>query len=107
MHLDLYCKYTKPVAENRSQHFIQCDLYADDFQLCTSPSPDIDNQSEIVSNLENSISDISKWVSTNKLELNHNKTEFIGVYFDQEFSMEKHVNQLCKSSYFILETLNT
>ena len=57
---DLYCKYTKPVAGIISQHFIQYHLYADDSQLYTSLSPDIDNQSEIVSNLENYIADISK-----------------------------------------------
>ena len=42
---DLYCKYTKPVAGIISQHFIQYHLYADDFQLYTSLSPGIDNQS--------------------------------------------------------------
>ena len=120
-----------------SQHFIQYHLYADDSQLYTSLGPDIDNQSEIVSNLKNCIADISKWMSTNKLKLNQDKTEFIlfgnsiqrnkmlvnsitvsgsnissskyvrnlGVYLDQEFSMEKHVNQLCKSCYFQLRNI--
>ena len=121
---NLYCKYTKPVAGIISQHFIQYHLYANDSQLYTSLSPDIDNQSEIVSNLENCIADISKWMSMNKLKLKQDKTEFLlfgnsihrnkmlvnsitvsesnisssnyvrnlGVYLDQEFSMEKHVN---------------
>ena len=76
-------------------------------------------------------------MSTNKLKLNQDKTEFIlfgnsihqnkmlvnsitfsesnissskyvrnlGVYLDQEFSMEKHVNQLCKSCYFQLRNM--
>ena len=29
----------------------------------------------------------------------------LGVYLDQEFSMEKHVNQLCKSCYFQLRNI--
>ena len=29
----------------------------------------------------------------------------LGVYFDQEFSMEKHMNQLCKSCYFQLRNI--
>ena len=33
---DLYCKYTKPVAGNLNQHFIEYHLYADDSQLYTS-----------------------------------------------------------------------
>ena len=74
---DLYCKYTKPVAGMISQHFIQYHLYADDSQLYTSLSPDIDNQSEIVSNLENCIPGISQWMSTSKLKLDQDKIEFI------------------------------
>ena len=74
---DLYCKYTKPVVGIISQHFIKYQLYADDSQLYTPLSPDIDNQSEIVCNLENCIADISKWRNMNKLKLNKDKTEFI------------------------------
>ena len=115
----------------------QYHLYADDSQLYTSLSPDIDNQSEIVSNLENCIANISKLMSAKKSTLNQNKTEFmlfgssihqnkmlvnsitvsesnissskyirnLGVYLDQEFNMEKHLNQLYKPSYFQLKNI--
>jgi hypothetical protein len=72
----LYSMYTAPLAnvisayENLKYHF-----YADDTQLYfhISPNSTIQNFNQ----LQNCLVDIQKWMSSNKLKLNPDKTEFI------------------------------
>ena len=70
---DLYCKYTKRIAAIIDPHLTQYHLYAGDSKLYTSLTPGSDNQSQTVSNLENCIDAITKWICANKLKQNQIK----------------------------------
>ena len=133
----LYLLYTSPVADILRQHKMSFHLYADDTQLYIPFSCNDDlslNDSMIL--IENCLSDIDAWMTTNKLKLNKDKTEFllfsskhspqltlpslqfgsdvitpstharnIGVIFDTHLTMVRHVNSICKSSFFHLRNI--
>ena len=73
---DLYSKYTSPLSgliSSLSYHF-----YADDSQIWTSLNPsDIENQIQAVFKLEQGMKEIGKWMFSNKLQLNKEKTELM------------------------------
>ena len=72
-----YKRYTKPLSlvimDIVRRHF-----YADDSQLHTSAGvSSVPEQTEAVGYLESAIRDVSKWMFSNKLKLNTDKTEFL------------------------------
>ena len=110
---------------------IKFDFYADDSQVYMYLS--LQNASVAFEKLNRCLDDVKEWMSTSKLKLNPDKTEFIifgskrqtdklkacfvidilgnslcpvdsvknlGVWFDSDFSLSKHVQNVCKS-YFL------
>ena len=133
----LYLLYTSPVADILRQHRMSFHLYADDTQLYIPFSCNDDlSLNDSMKLIENCLSDIDAWMTTNKLKLNKDKTEFllfsskhspqlslpslqfgsdvitpstharnIGVIFDTHLTMVRHVNSICKSSFYHLRNI--
>lgn len=70
-----YCTYTKPVGSIIKAHNIDYHIYADDTQLYIALKPG--KTENAVRQLELCIDDVRKWMETNYLKLNKDKTEFI------------------------------
>ena len=70
--------YTTPLSTIISKSSAHHHLYADDTQLFISFSSNKDKQFlENISLLENTIAEVSSWMSANLLMLNPSKTEFL------------------------------
>ena len=109
---------------------IKFNFYADDSQVYVHLSQK--NASAVFEQLNRCLNDVKKWMSTSKLKLKPDKTEFIifgskrqreklkacfltdilgsllypvdsvrnlGVWFDSDFSLSKHVQNVCKSCF--------
>ncbi|KAK3102012.1 hypothetical protein FSP39_008113 [Pinctada imbricata] len=72
----LYCMFTKPVGEICKRHNMCYHCYADDTQVYFVIKP-VDNWTNFQDRLENCLSDISRWMASNMLKLNHDNTELI------------------------------
>ena len=112
-------------------HKIGYHVYADDTQLyisfiCKQPL-------ESITKVNSCLSDIRRWMITNKLKINDSKTEFIvfrspqlsglsvnvgesqitqslkvrdlGVAFDQFLSFDDHITAICRSTYFHIRNI--
>ena len=75
---DLSCTamFTKPIGEICRRHNMSYHCYADDTQVYIVIRP-LDNWNNYRVRLEACLSDISKWMSSNMLKLNHDKTELV------------------------------
>ncbi len=74
----LFLIYILPLADIIDQHGISRHGYADDTQLYLKfKLNDPNGLQNSITKLEACISDVSKWMKTNKLKLNPNKTEFL------------------------------
>ena len=72
---DRFCLYLLPMSAILKYHNIGYHVYADDTQLyssfkCKQPL-------DAISNVNSCLSDIRRWMITNKLKINDSKTEFI------------------------------
>ena len=79
---EFYCYYSKPVGKIILNHDMDYLCYADDSQLYL-----IIKQSDIpstISCVEHCVSDIKRWMGTNLLKLNEDKTEVIPICITQE-----------------------
>ena len=75
---DLYCKYSLPLGIIIRIFLILFHMYADDSQLYKGVNPNnSDEQRSTVELLQSCIAEISSWMSSNKLKLNEEKTEFL------------------------------
>ena len=75
---DLYCKYTLPLGIIIRMFHILYHMYADDIQLYKSIDPsNFENQKQTAEQLHLCTSEISNWMSNNRLKLNEEKTEFL------------------------------
>ena len=83
----MYCMYTKPVGEICRQHGMLYHCYADDTQVYLVISPNTVWQ-DSKTRIEKCLSDISVWMLSNLLKLNHDKTELI------VFSSKHHSDDL-------------
>ena len=73
-----YSKYVGPLGELLRLLQVLYHLFADDTQLLQSLNPNsVDSQVLALQYMENAISEVSKWMTQNKLKLNESKTEFI------------------------------
>ena len=69
--------YTSPVGSIIRKHGLSFHIYADDTQMYISFNPRIPEACQTaLSKLELCITELSNWMTVNKLKLNHNKTEF-------------------------------
>ena len=74
----LFTLYIKPLGEIISRHGIRYHIYADDTQLYCSFDPKRhDSLMEVMGVLQDCITEISRWMSLNKLKLNEDKTELL------------------------------
>ena len=84
---DLYRKYTLPLGFIISMFHILLHMYAADTQLYKSIDPsNFENQNQTMEQLHLCTSEISKWVSNNRLKLNKEKTEFLIAGTERECS---------------------
>ena len=73
----LYLLYTSPLGDIIRQHGMEFHLYADDSQIYFSFDSSSRCLSAVVSRIQACLSDISSWMSLNKLKLNGDKTELL------------------------------
>ncbi len=71
-----YCMYTKPVTKIIRQHNFLYHCYADDSQSYISIKPS-DNWDTTSTRIQNCVSEVRGWMSSNMLKLNQDKTEVI------------------------------
>jgi hypothetical protein len=72
-----FTMYAQPVADIIRKHGIQFHIYADDIQLYITFNPKIPGDSACaIFKLISCTTEISRWMSHNKLKLNESKTEF-------------------------------
>ena len=71
----LFTLYTTPLSSLVSGHAIPHHLYADDSQLYVSLSSG--DSAATLNGLQSCLASVQSWMSTNKLKLNPNKTEFL------------------------------
>jgi hypothetical protein len=69
----IFIMYTKPISDVISKHSIKHECFADDTQLVKSGR--LDELPEVISKTQNCISDLKSWMSSNKLQLNEDKTD--------------------------------
>ena len=129
----LYVLYTADVARIVESFGLKVHLYADDTQIYGSSS--VSRSVELSKLLLLVIDRVNDWMSSNRLRLNPDKTEFIwfgtrhqlsnlnprsisvipsstsvrdlGVLFDSELIMEGHISKLCQSCFFQLRRLRS
>ena len=74
---NLFTLYTGPIAEIIHRHKLKYHLYADDAQLYIEFNPNIPGDTAVaVFKLQACIRDLKQWMTSNKLQLNEQKTEF-------------------------------
>ena len=74
----LYVMYTSPVADIIKSHDLQYHFYADDTQLyITFKTDSADDACLAKSRVEHCVEEIDRWMISNKLKLNDDKTELI------------------------------
>ena len=74
----LFSVYITPIADIINTRGLQYICYADDIQLFTSFDPrSLENINETLHQISLCITEISTWMSSNYLQLNNNKTEFM------------------------------
>ena len=89
----LYTIYTLPLGDLLRKQGVSYHLYADDTQLYLAfDFSETTSQHESLNKLQNCVSRIKSWMTTNKLMLNENKTEVICIssnYFNDQVSINQ------------------
>ena len=89
----LYTIYTLPLGDLLRKQGVSYHLYADDTQLYLAfDFSETTSQRESLNKLQNCVSRIKSWMTTNKLMLNENKTEVICIspnYFNDQVSINQ------------------
>ena len=80
----LFNMYTTPLSTLISSRALNHNLYADDTQICISFAPK--TVTTEITKLQDTISDISSWMTANLLSLNPCKTEFMLIGLPQQIS---------------------
>ena len=89
----LFTLYTSPLGDICRKYGVKYHCYADDKQNYLSFKPNIKgNQEECIRNLELCIAEIRKWMQTNLLKLNDEKTEFLLVGTKQQLNKITNIN---------------
>ena len=129
----LYTLYTAPLGKLIKNYDLNYHFYADDTQLYLSIEPS--NVHDLIFTLEQCIEDVKNWMHVNKLKLNDDKTEAIlinpkkyeidndhlsigeekvkfanyaknlGVYIDENLSMNCHITNISKAVYLEIRKL--
>ena len=123
----LFILYTTPLSNVIREHSVLHEMFADDTQLLHSST--LDDYPRLICSLQSCTTDVSTWMSSNKLKLNGEKTEAIrfshgcpdslpssltlassdiefsdtvrdlGVFLDSDLSMKQHVTKVCQLAY--------
>ena len=89
----LFTVYTSPLGDIYKKYRVKYHCYADDMQNYLSfKSNTKGNQEECIKTLELCIAEIRKWMQTNLLRLNDEKTEFLLVGTKQQLSKITNIN---------------
>ena len=129
----LYTLYTAPLGKLIEKYDLNYHFYAYDTQLYLSIEPS--NVHDLIFSLEQCIEDVKSWMHVNKLKLNDDKTEAVlinpkkytiendhlfigeekvnfansaknlGVYIDENLSMNCHVTNISKAIYLEIRKL--
>ena len=74
----LFTLYTTPLGAIARKYQLNFHLYADDIQLYEGFTPNnAESLSVIISNIQNCVTDIKSWMTSNMLQLNMDKTEVL------------------------------
>ena len=73
----LFTQYASSLFSIFSNHSVSAHAYADDHQLYTAFSPNLESLNQAVSCMESCLEDVKSWIISNKLKMNDSKTEFI------------------------------
>ena len=74
----LYVLYTAPLEDILRENGVKYHLYADDTQMYLFfKSPSLEHRDRSVQTIQWCVNDIGKWMTSNKLKLNKDKTELI------------------------------
>ena len=122
----LYSLYTKPLVDIMEERDVNYHFFADDGQLYRFfQAKNSDSVSQATSAMEIAVQKAQDWMLVNKLKCNSDKTELLvvspratevdvsltisgsqvkssecvrdlGVHYDSHFTMEKHINHICK-----------
>ena len=84
----LFILYTKTLTTLIWQHSISNQSFADDTQLHDSCHPDQTDTS--VQSMQDCISDVKTWMTSNKLKLNYDKTEYLLIVSNRSFLPNPH-----------------
>ena len=80
----LFTLYTTPLSSLVSRHAIPHHLYADDSQLYVSFSSG--DSAAALNGLQSCLASVQSWMSTNKLKLNQDQTEFLLIGNERQWS---------------------
>ena len=84
----VYSMYTAPLADIMRQHGLNFHFYADDTQLYLSFNPEATGEPmHSLSRVQSCISDITNWMTSNKLMLNSDKTEALAIVLVLHWSL--------------------
>ena len=100
--LILFNMYTTPLSNLISSRSLNHQLYADDTQIFISFSPK--TFTTAITQLQDTISEISSWMTANLLSLNPYKTEFMLVGLPQEISKISNPSLSLPSNHHITPT---
>ena len=133
----MYTMYTEPMRRIIEKHNISHHSYADDTQLYIYCDNNELSIQAAITQLELCIADVCKWMTENAPRLNEEKTDFIifaahtnqystpslcigesvinpsesikilGVILENRLTMQKHMTNICQSSYMHIRKINS
>ena len=89
----LFLLYTKPISSVTLNHSISSQSFADDTQLQNSCS--LNSLQENIHNMQDCISDIKAWMTSNKLRLNDDKTEVLFIHSNRQNIPDTTPSSIC------------
>jgi len=120
----LYVLYTADVINEIEASGLSCHIYADDIQLYGHYP--VKSSNELFDLVKGSVDTVGGWLSSNKLRLNIDKTQFLwmstsynlknfddsinpvcdlGIWLDANLSMTEHIRRMCNKCYYQLRQI--
>ena len=100
-----FTMYLSPIGDLLRQHEVKFHMYADDIQIYVEFDPKIPNDAECgLFKLSKCISDVQHWMSSNKLQLNEEKTEFFIASSSCNYKHLAHLTLTINSTLLVLSS---